>query len=91
MRIAAALAMIALAGCTPVEMRGGGTTCDAARVADLVDKPFTDSLGKGALRRAGARTLRHLPPGAMMTMDYRVDRLNVSTDAGGIVTKVNCG
>ncbi|WP_234990259.1 I78 family peptidase inhibitor [Roseivivax lentus] len=37
------------------------------------------------------RTVRYLPPGAMMTMDYHPDRLNVRTDETGAVRELFCG
>jgi len=37
------------------------------------------------------RPARILPPGSMMTMDYRPDRINVELDDNDIVTRVFCG
>lgn len=36
-------------------------------------------------------TVRVLPPNAIATMDYNPARLNISTDANGIITQVSCG
>jgi hypothetical protein len=38
-----------------------------------------------------AATVRILPPNAIATMDYNPARLNISTDANGIITQVSCG
>ena len=38
-----------------------------------------------------AETVRILPPNAMATMDMNPARLNISTDANGIITQVSCG
>jgi hypothetical protein len=35
--------------------------------------------------------LRWAPVGAMLTMDFRSDRVTVYLDAGNKVTKVSCG
>jgi hypothetical protein len=45
--------------------------------------------------RSGAATnaavLRWAPPGYMMTMDFRADRVTVTLDEGYKITKINCG
>jgi Peptidase inhibitor I78 family len=38
-----------------------------------------------------AQTVRILPPNGIATMDYNPARLNISTDANGIITQVSCG
>jgi hypothetical protein len=38
-----------------------------------------------------AAVLRWAPPGAMLTMDYREDRVTVRTGPGGRITAVACG
>ena len=38
-----------------------------------------------------ARTLRWGPPRSAMTMDYRVDRVNVMYDDASKITQVTCG
>ena len=34
---------------------------------------------------------RIIPPGSAVTMDHRPDRLNIETDAQGIITRIYCG
>jgi hypothetical protein len=65
--------------------------CDAARAAGLVGKPRSEPLGAEALRRSGARTLRWIPEGSVVTMDYREDRLNIELDRANRVTRIRCG
>jgi hypothetical protein len=75
-----------------VPVHGGtGRTCDAGRAQSLVDRQASSELGAEALRLSGAGTLRWIPPGAMVTMDYREDRLNIELDAQNRVTRVRCG
>jgi hypothetical protein len=38
-----------------------------------------------------AGTVRILPPDSIATMDYNPARLNIETDASGIITRVSCG
>ena len=65
--------------------------CEAARAAGLVGRKRSEALGAEAMRLSGARALRWIPEGAMVTMDYREDRLNIELDGAGTVTKIRCG
>ena len=95
MRAWAAPAMLTLAACTPAAPRGpeveAGVKCDATALGDLVGKAADSALGLEALKRSGGRAIRWLRPDSMMTMDYRVDRLNVKIDAANRVTGFTCG
>lgn len=75
---------------TPV-VGGSEQTCNADGLDDLVGKPGTAELGADALKRSGAKRLRWIQPGTMVTMDFRRDRLNIHLDDHNIVTRVNCG
>lgn len=83
--------------CVPVpadgepEPVGGSGRCDATSLGDLVGQPATQELGAEALRRSGARILRWIRPGDVVTMDYRVDRLNIHLDGHGRVDRLACG
>jgi hypothetical protein len=66
-------------------------SCNAEAVRDLVGRPNSAELGVDAQRRSGARTVRVIRPGDAVTMDYRVDRLNIELDADGKVARFNCG
>lgn len=43
------------------------------------------------LVNATGRPARILPPGSVMTMDYRAERINVELDDADIVVRVFCG
>jgi hypothetical protein len=43
------------------------------------------------MRASHAAVLRWAPPGSMLTMDYREDRVTVHLDAAGKVTEIKCG
>ncbi len=60
-------------------------SCDAARFADLIGQDAE------AIDLDHAGPVRILAPDSMMTMDYRSERLNVRTDAGGRITSFFCG
>lgn len=93
--------LVVLAGCAPrvgalvAAMPAGGaeapgTRCDAGAAAALVGRAADASLAE-AQRLSGARTVRRYATGDAVTMDYRADRLNVETDAGGTIVKLSCG
>ncbi|MFD1950886.1 I78 family peptidase inhibitor [Sphingomonas arantia] len=65
--------------------------CDAGRIADAVGKPVSDETAEGWRRQSGARTIRIVRPGMMVTADLRPDRLTVDVDAAGLATRVVCG
>lgn len=66
-------------------------TCKADAVQSYVGQTATSDLGGAILKAAGARTLRWGPPRSAMTMDYRVDRVNVMYDDAYKITQVACG
>ena len=88
MKVLLLLTFLSTLGCTTVpEPR----LCDAARADTLIGSPATASLGPPALKLTGARALRWIQPGTMVTMDYRADRLNIRLDANNRITKIDCG
>jgi hypothetical protein len=68
-----------------------GYVCNAARAQPLVGRDGTSEVGAEALGLSGARTLRWIPPGTAVTMDYREDRLNIELDSRNRVTRIRCG
>ena len=93
MRALAAAALLA-SGCAttaapPAE--AGAGKCDGAKAQALVGRSRSAGTGAEALRLSGAKSLRWITPGTMVTMDYREDRLNLRVDAAGKVVKVDCG
>ena len=75
----------------PVEAVGSGQPCRAGELGELVGHEATQALGAEALRRSGARSLRWIRPGDVVTMDYREDRLNIHLDSRGRVERFACG
>jgi len=94
--IAAALPLAACASSeAPVESAPpppeAEMTCKADAVQSYVGQTATPDLGGAILKASGARTLRWGPPRSAMTMDYRVDRVNIMYDDGYKITQVTCG
>ncbi|OWK34003.1 I78 family peptidase inhibitor [Sphingomonas dokdonensis] len=87
-------AAVMLAGCTTMDDATSATpapaACNAAAVQDLLGKSAT-TVQAAAKQRAGAALVRTYESGSPVTMDYRADRLNIETDAGGTIVKLSCG
>jgi hypothetical protein len=67
-----------------------GAQCDANPAQALVGQR-ADKAGDEAKRLSGARLVRRYVTGAIVTMDFRADRLNIETDANGVIVKLTCG
>lgn len=65
--------------------------CDAAPVQNLVGQKSTVAIGRDALARTGAKSLRVIGPGMAVTMDFRNDRLNIEVDDKNVITAIRCG
>ena len=97
MRKAIALAAIFAAGCTtmaaeePAPGHPSGATCNADGLDSFVGQAATQENGAEILRRSGAKTLRWIPHGAAVTMEYRFDRVNVKLDPQNRIEAVTCG
>jgi len=90
--VALAASAVALAGCaTTGDIAGGAGSCKAEPGQAFVGQRVTAELGERLLRLTGARQLRWGPPRTPMTMDYRVDRLNVFYDDAMMIDRVTCG
>ena len=64
--------------------------CNAEAAGALVGKPKpTDA---EAMQLSGAKTVRQIQPGDMVTQDFREDRVTIETDpASGLVVRATCG
>lgn len=85
-----ALSLLACAT-TPTEDSPASAACNAEAGAALVGRAVTAGLGAEALRLTGARRLRWIRPGDVVTMDYSPQRLNVHLDSDGKVERLACG
>lgn len=83
-----ATACATTAGEPPV---AGAGSCGAEAAQELVGRQATQELAAEAMRLTGAETLRWIPEGSAVTMDYRPGRLNIEYDAGMSVTTIRCG
>ena len=65
--------------------------CDAAAAQFAVGRSADATLEQQVRERSGARVVRLLRPGQMVTKEFRADRINLELDTGNRVTAVRCG
>ena len=68
-----------------------GHHCHTAKAKTLIGRARSPAVERQALRLSGAGIVRWIPPGTMVTMDYRPDRLNLRLDGRARIRKINCG
>ena len=95
------LAVGLLAGCSntstdsatdPVASADSGhSRCEAKAAEFTLGKKASPELLEQTRVRAGAQSARILKPNDMVTLEYRSDRLNLSTDDQLVINRVNCG
>ena len=86
----AALAACATVPAAPVVGEPAGL-CRNESLGTFVGKLATPALGTQMLAASGARKLRWVAKGMMVTMDFRDDRLTVQLDGANRVERANCG
>ena len=72
------------AAATPAE-------CHADAAQGYLGQPASAATVEAVRKASGAASLRVLKPGDAMTMDYRMDRVNVVQDAAGKIERISCG
>ena len=96
MRLAALFLALPLAACTsaaaePPVVGEPLATCRNDPLPSFVGQQATQELGARMLAASGARTLRWVAKGMMVTMDFRGDRLTVYLDGSNRVERASCG
>ena len=92
----ATLALLPLAACTIATSdatadSSPGATCRSEALAQFVGQSASQDLGARILTASGARTIRWVPKGGAVTMDFREDRVTVQLDDSNRVERANCG
>ena len=91
------IAPVALVACAtaPAEpvVRGDtpGHECKSVGTDHFLGQPGNSETGAAILRATRAAVLRWAPPGYMITMDFRADRVTVALGPDYKITKINCG
>jgi hypothetical protein len=76
---------------TPVHGETPGHTCTQDGTDQFVGQTRSDAVGAQIKQVSHAAVLRWAPPGIMLTMDFRADRVTVWLDAANKITTIRCG
>lgn len=68
-----------------------GHTCRTTDTHKFIGKRRSPMIGAAIKQVTRAAVLRWAPPGTLLTMDFRADRVTVYLDAQRKITKLNCG
>ena len=86
--------------CTPMPPPKAHTTtpfpprlaqCQPEPGQRFVGQTASEAVVKQAMAATGAKAVRVIKPGMMVTMDFRDDRLNLDVDEHGVIVSVRCG
>lgn len=98
MRRFVTLALLPLAACTVATSDATADTVPAApgacrneSLAQFSGQPASQELGARMLRASGARIIRWVPKGGMVTMDFSPERITVFLDGSNRVERASCG
>ena len=92
-----AAATLALGACASIPadgeppVRAPLRACEAKDAQRFVGQKADQVTAAAVLAATGSSRLRWLPPGAIVTMEFATERVNVSYDNAMIVTRVTCG
>ena len=84
-------ALLAACAAAPAPIPGNGGECRNNGLERFAGRPATSEVGTEMLAASGARTLRWVRFGAMITMDFSPNRLTVRLDQQGRVESATCG
>jgi hypothetical protein len=88
-------ALIAACSTAPADPPIHGVTpghkCEAEGTEKFIGKSESSSTGAAIKRASHAAVLRWAPPGVMLTMDYREDRVTVHFGPDKKITEIKCG
>jgi hypothetical protein len=90
----AALAASACAAPTPAEVPVHGASayvCRGEGLGRFVGQPATQALGAEMLRVSGARIIRWVAHGMMITMEFSPERLTVHLTPDNRIASASCG
>jgi hypothetical protein len=68
-----------------------GHICKEAGTDAYLGQPRSDAAGSAIKRSTNAAVLRWAPPGIMLTMDFRADRVTVWLGPDDRITRIRCG
>ena len=98
MRHFVTLAIAPLAACTIATSDGtadapplSAGTCRNDALAQFTGQTASEDLGRQMLRASGARIIRWVPKGGVVTMDFSPERITVQLDGSNRIERASCG
>ena len=97
MRKIFALGPALLAACStapadpPIHGVTPGHKCQTEGTDQFIGRSKSSATGAAIKRASNAAVLRWAPPGVMLTMDYREDRVTVHLGPDKKITEIKCG
>lgn len=92
--------VFAIAGCStaqqdpqqPIPVRGEtpGRTCDSSAIDDFVGRQRSPEVEAELLEASRAATVRWVPQGTAVTMEFRSDRVTAYLDASSRIESISC-
>jgi hypothetical protein len=94
--VLAAFALMSLAACTIAQSDATAVgpapgTCHSEALAQFAGQPASPALGTRMLAASGARVIRWVPKGGVVTMDFRADRITAYLDGSNRIERASCG
>jgi hypothetical protein len=88
-----AAALVLLGACAPKTPPEPipGVECNASKLGGLTGKTRSPEAEAEARRLSGANVVRWLEPNAIVTMEFRADRLNLHLGTDGKIGSARCG
>lgn len=95
MRIVLGLFLLSLGACTIAQSKTvdemGSGACRSGPLSQFIGQPASQELGARMLAASGAKIIRWVPKGGMVTMDFSPNRLTVQLDGSDRVEHASCG
>lgn len=66
-------------------------SCDASKARGWIGRRYSPASDRALLEATGAKTIRPIRPGEMVTMDFLSDRLTLDLDESDRITAIRCG
>lgn len=76
---------------TPIHGVTPGHKCQTAGTDQFIGRDGSSATGAAIMRASHAAVIRWAPPGVMLTMDYREDRVTIWLDSARKITQIKCG
>ena len=83
--------VLLIAACSTTEAPISVRSCDLGTSKSFIGQAATSETGAAILRATHSSVLRWAPPGGVLTMDFRIDRVTVRLGPDGKITAIDCG